>query len=152
MEKRRRPSTSDFDDNSVTDKMFGILSAGSDDNDIEIVSSVVGNLMAEGCLEQNLRIRNVPSDADIPMGVQFFAEYTDVDAVIVITFGGKELPEYILEAVMRLQLHWNMPVVFARNMADYWKVHKQAIEMVLLQYEMEADSADSDNPDRRSIN
>ena len=90
--------------------------------------------------------------ADIPLGVQFFAEYTDVDAVIVIAFGNNSLPEYILDAVMKLQLHWNMPVVFGLNMTDYWKVHRQAIEMVLLQYEMEAESADSENPDRRSIN
>lgn len=145
-----RQSPLDTERVSMTDKMFGILSVGCDDNDLQAVSTVVRNLSAAGCLEQNIKIRKVPSAADIPMGVLFFAEYTDVDAVIVLSYEDS-LPEYIHGSVVNLQIQWNMPVVFG-NMRNCGTIHNNAADMVSLQECMEAESEETARPDRKSIN
>jgi len=150
MEKHRK-SMLETEQASLTDKMFGVLSAGRADNEVEVVATVVRNLMTAGCFERNIKIRKVPVTDDIPIGVQFFAEYTDVDAVIVLSYDGR-LPDYIKSAVIQLQMQWNMPVVIASDMNTYWKVHTAAIDMISLQVAMEAESTDTTKPDRRTIN
>ena len=150
MEKHRK-SMLETEQTSLTDKMFGVLSAGRADNEVEVVATVVRNLMAAGCFERNIKIRRVPMTDDIPMGVQFFAEYTDVDAVIVLSHDG-QLPDYVKNAVIQLQMQWNMPVVLASDMNTYWKIHTAAIDMISLQVAMEAESTDTTKPDRRTIN
>lgn len=134
----------------MADKMFGILSAGSSENEVQTVSTVIRNLAAEGCLEQNIKIRKVPSAADIPMGVLFFAEYTDVDAVIVLHYGDT-LPEYVLGSVAQLQIQWNMPVVMG-NAQSCNSIHDNAMDMISLQESMEIESEETARPDRRTIN
>lgn len=62
-----------------------------------------------GCLESNIQVKFVPSDFDIPLGVLFFAEYTDVDGVIVV---GK-CDEMIVKLLMDLQIQWNMPIEYS---------------------------------------
>lgn len=62
-----------------------------------------------GCLESNIQMKVVPSDFDIPLGVLFFAEYTDVDGVIVV---GK-CDEMIVKSLMDLQIQWNMPIEYS---------------------------------------
>lgn len=139
---------------SLADKMFGILCV--DDNQFAetMISEVVGGLMAAGCIEQNIKIRRVPLEDDIPMGVQFFAEYTDVDAVIVLS---EVVPfDYIKQVVIDIQLQWNMPTLFGSSNAPdanepYLTVAERAIAMVMLQEEMEAESDEIMNPDRKSI-
>ena len=140
---------------SIADKMFGILSV--DDNEFAdtMISEVVGNLISAGCLEQNIKIRRVPLDDDIPMGVLFFAEYTDVDAVIVLS---QIVPfDYIKQNVIETQLQWNLPTLFGSStVADanepYLTVAQRAIDMVTLQASMEAEFDEAANPDRRTIN
>ena len=135
---------------SMTDKMFGILCAGSAEEETLIVSTIIGNLIAAGCIEQNLKIRKVPSTENIPLGVLFFAEYTDVDAVIVLSFG-ERVPEYIRKSVVDLQIQWNMPTIFG-TITNYRTVHEEAMDMISLQEIMEIESDEMANPDRRSIN
>ncbi|MBP3483386.1 MAG: hypothetical protein J6K28_08380 [Alistipes sp.] len=146
-----RDSMLDIQRVSMSDKMFGVLSAGYGTNDVEIVATIVRNLLSSGCFEQNIKIRKVPSVDDIPLGVQFFAEYTDVDAVIVLSYDDT-LPDYIKSAVIQLQIQWNMPVVFGSELNTYWKAHGTAMDMVSLQVMMEAESAESVKSNPRSIN
>lgn len=151
----RRSSIIDTEHLSLADKMFGILCV--DDNEFAdpMISEVVGGLIAAGCLEQNIKIRRVPLEDDIPMGVLFFAEYTEVDAVIVLS---QVVPfDYIKQSVIDLQLQWNMPTLFgSSNVADanepYLTVAQRAIAMVSLQESMEIEFDEAANPDRKTIN
>lgn len=155
MGKLHRSSRIDAEHLSVTDKMFGILCV--DDNEFAdiMISEAVGALIAAGCIEQNIKIRRVPLEDDIPMGVLFFGEYTDVDAVIVLS---EVVPfDYIKQSVIDLQLQWNMPVLFGSSKtADanepYTTVARRAMDMVLLQEAMQQESDELLNPDRKSIN
>lgn len=155
MKKFRRSAILETEHLSFADKMFGILCV--DDNEFAetMLSAVVGDLIAAGCLEQNIRIRRIPLEDDIPMGVLFFGEYTDVDAVVVLS---EVVPyDYVKQSVIDLQIEWNMPVVFgSSNAADanepYLTAAGRAMHMVSLQEEMEAESGELLNPDRKSIN
>lgn len=151
MRKRAfRESLLDTERVSMADKQLGILSAGSSETDVQVVSTVIRNLSAAGCLEQNIKIRKVPSTADIPIGVLFFAEYTDVDAVIVLSYE-ESLPDYIHSSVTDLQIQWNMPVIIG-NPHNYNSVHNNAADILSLQESMEIESEATAHPDRKTIN
>ena len=101
-----------------------------------------------GCSEQNILVRHSPSIYNVPLTVQFFAEYTDVDAVIVLA-ENDQTAEYnsMLYGVTRLQMLWNMPVLIGGV-----GVATDAVEMVRMQNEMEAAAPEYNSADRKSIN
>lgn len=140
---------------SLTDKMFGILCV--DDNEFAeaMLSEVVGGLIAAGCIEQNIKIKHIPLEDNIPMGILFYAEYSYVDAVIVLS---QVVPfDYVKEAVINLETQWNMPVVFgSTESADtnepYHTAAERAIAMVELHSSMESEFDRTANPDSRSVN
>ena len=107
-------------------------------------------------------------------GVQFFAEYTDVDAVIALgcviqgdTRHFDFICQGVTQGITQLQIQWNMPIAFGvltvndmqqaldrcggrhGNKGD--EAAATAINMVKLQIDMEAASPDHE-PDRRNIN
>lgn len=154
MNNFRHSAILDTEHRSLTDKMFGILCVEDNEFAETMLSEVVGSLIAAGCLEQNIKIRHVPLEDDIPMGVMFFAEYTYVDAVVVLS---QVLPfDYVKKSVIDLETQWNMPVVFgSSNVADanepYLTAAQRAIAMVDLQCSMESEFDKNANPDRNTI-
>ena len=114
----------------------------------ENLSPLSESLKLMGCSEQNILLRHSPSVYNVPLTVQFFAEYTDVDAVIVLT-ENDQTAEYnsMLYGVTRLQMLWNMPVLIGGV-----GVAADAVEMVRMQNEMEAAAPEYNSADRKSIN
>ena len=114
----------------------------------ENLSPLSESLKLMGCSEQNILLRHSPSVYNVPLTVQFFAEYTDVDAVIVLA-ENDQTAEYnsMLYGVTRLQMLWNMPVLIGGV-----SVAADAVEMVRMQNEMEAAAPEYNSADRKSIN
>ncbi len=114
----------------------------------ENLSPLSESLRLMGCSEQNILVRHSPSVYNVPLTVQFFAEYTDVDAVIVLA-ENDQTAEYnsMLYGVTRLQMLWNMPVLIGGV-----GVAADAVEMVRMQNEMEAAAPEYNSADRKSIN
>ncbi|MBR4854765.1 MAG: 6,7-dimethyl-8-ribityllumazine synthase [Alistipes sp.] len=114
----------------------------------ENLSPLSESLKLMGCSEQNILLRHSPSVYNVPLTVQFFAEYTDVDAVIVLA-ENDQTAEYnsMLYGVTRLQMLWNMPVLIGGV-----GVAADAVEMVRMQNEMEAAAPEYNSADRKSIN
>ena len=112
------------------------------------MAATIESLKALGCSEQNILVRHAPRITNVALLVQFFAEYTDVDAVVVLT-QREESAEYaaMLYGVSKLQILWNMPVVIGDC-----TVVADAINMVTIQNEMEAAAPEHTAPDRKSIN
>ncbi len=133
-------------------------------------------LLAAGCQVQDISIKKVPGTFELSLGAQFFAEYTDVDAVIVLgcVIQGETrhfdfVCQGVTQGVTELMLSWNMPVAFGvlttenlqqaldraggklGNKGD--EAAATAIRMVALQWEMEeADtSPESDRSQRRTV-
>jgi ABC-type tungstate transport system permease subunit len=84
----------------------------------------------------------------VALTTQFFAEYTDVDAVIVLAENDNS-PEYtaMLYGVTKLQISWNMPVLIGDC-----RVASEVADMVAMQNEMEAAAPEHISPDKKSIN
>lgn len=137
----------DSDRVSLADKRFGILCADTPGDGDRMLSALVGTLLAAGCLEQNIRIRRIPSVEEIPLGVLFFAEYTDVDVVAVPVFGSVD--ECIRKSVFDLQIQWNMPAIID---TDPERLVRRGAEMISLQEDMERESDELNSYDRTSVN
>lgn len=84
-----------------------------------LLQGAVHSLMQAGCAESDITVKHVPGTFELALGAQFFAEYTDVDAVIVlgcVIQGETKHFDYVCQGVTQgvtdLMLTWNMPVAF----------------------------------------
>ena len=112
------------------------------------LAATIETLKAIGCTEQNILLRHAPRLFGVALTTQFFAEYTDVDAVVVLAENDNS-PEYaaMLYGVTKLQISWNMPVLIGGCI-----VASEVADMVAMQNEMEAAAPEHISPDRKSIN
>ena len=173
--KNRNFSTFDAPLPSAEEMRFGIVVAEWNREVTEaLLEGAVRTLRNAGCPDLNIQIKYVPGAFELALGAQFFAEYTDVDAVIAlgcVVQGDTRHFDYICQGVTQgitqLQIHWNMPIAFGVLTVDDMQqaldrsggrlgnkgdeAAAAAIQMVKLQIDMEALSPDHE-PDRRTIN
>ncbi len=70
---------------SAADMKFGIVVAEWNRDITEaLLEGAVRTLRKAGCPDMNIEIKYVPGTFELTLGTQFFAEYTDVDAVIAL--------------------------------------------------------------------
>jgi len=89
-------------------KITGLLAQGAFDT-----------LVRHGAMGNNIIVKHVPGSFELTLGGQFFAEYTDVDAIILLgcVIQG-ETPHFnyicqsVAEGATLLNMNYNMPVVF----------------------------------------
>lgn len=160
---------------SAADMKFGIVVAEWNREVTEaLLKGAVRTLRAAGCPDHNIQIKYVPGTFELTLGAQFFAEYTEVDAVIALgcVIQGETrhfdfICQGVTQGITQLQMHWNMPIAFGvltvenqqqaldraggkhGNKGD--EAAAAAIQMVKLQIDMDAASPDRE-PDRRNIN
>lgn len=138
-----------------------------------LLAGALKTLRDAGCPDQSIRVRNVPGSFELPLGAQYFAEYTDVDAVIAlgcVVRGDTPHFDYVCsgvtQGITQLMLSWNMPVAFGlltvENMQQALdraggvlgnkgdEAAAAAIKMVAMQQEMEASAVDTKS--RRDVN
>lgn len=112
------------------------------------LAASIESLKALGCEENNILMRHAPKLFNVTLTTQFLAEYTDVDAVVILAEDDHSAAyEAMLYGVTKLQIAWNMPV----TIGDFTAA-AEAIEMVALQNKMEAEAPENIAPDRKSIN
>jgi 6,7-dimethyl-8-ribityllumazine synthase len=154
---------------SAEDMKFGIVVSEWNEQVTEaLLSGCVRTLRESGCADHNIQIKYVPGSFELPLGAQFFAEYTDVDAVIVLgcVIQGETrhfdfVCQGVTEGITRLAIDWNMPVAFGvlttndmqqaldraggkyGNKGD--EAAATAIKMVRIQMEMESLATTADN-------
>lgn len=112
------------------------------------LAASIESLKALGCDDKNILMRHAPRIFNVTLTTQFLAEYTDVDAVVILAEDDHTAAfEAMLYGVTKLQIAWNMPV----TIGDFTAA-AEAIEMVALQNKMEAEAPENIAPDRKSIN
>ena len=125
-----------------------------------LTRGAVETLIKHGTKEENIIIKHVPGSFELTLGGQFFAEYTDVDAILLlgcVIQGETRHFDFICQGVTngatKLNMNYNLPVIFGLlttdneqqaldrsggrlgNKGDEAAV--TAIKMVALQQEME---------------
>ena len=149
---------------SAEDMKFGIVvSEWNREITESLLSGAVRTLRSAGCMEQNIQIKYVPGTFELPLGAQFFAEYTDVDAVIAlgcVVQGETKHFDYVCsgatQGITQLMLNWNMPVAFGVLTTKYGNKGDEAaaaaIQMVQLQNEMEDAATENDRVQPTKVN
>ena len=158
---------------SAAEMRFGIVVAEWNREVTEaLLEGAVRTLRAAGCPDLNIQIKYVPGTFELALGAQFFAEYTDVDAVIALgcviqgdTRHFDFVCQGVTQGVTQLMLSSNMPVAFGvlttenlqqaidraggkyGNKGD--EAAMAAIRMVALQIEMAPDESEDD---RKKVN
>lgn len=137
-----------------------------------LLEGAIATLRAAGCPEEKISVKWVPGTFELAMGAQYFAEYTNVDGVIVlgcVIQGDTRHFDFVCEGVtigvQQMQLSWNMPIAFGvlttndqqqaedraggrlGNKGD--EAAATAIKMVALQREMEQE--DSGEEEERNV-
>lgn len=114
---------SEYDINSVpsaSDMKFGIVVA---EWNFHITSALangaVETLIKHGAAEENITLKYVPGSFELTLGGQFFAEYTEVDAIILlgcVIQGETPHFDYICQGVTaganHLNTNYNIPTIF----------------------------------------
>ncbi|PIF06020.1 MAG: 6,7-dimethyl-8-ribityllumazine synthase [Draconibacterium sp.] len=84
-----------------------------------LASGAVNTLLKHGATDDNIQIKYVPGSFELPLGAQFFAEFENVDAVIMlgcVIQGETRHFDFICDAVTRgavdLNLKYNKPFIF----------------------------------------
>ncbi len=95
--------------------------------------AVVGELSDRGCAPQNIEVRTVPKLHDVVIATQFFAQYTDVDGVIIVAPENRVMGILsLMNGIIQIELQWNMVVVIGGVEAA-----TEIVEMVAMQNDME---------------
>lgn len=116
---------------------FGILVASEFAEYVDAnLPVVVDELSRLGCLDENIVIKNVPTMHDLLMGTQFFAEYTDVDGVIILAPSNRVNSHLaLMNGIVQLQIQWSMVVEIGGA-----ECAAHIVEMIELQNEMESNA------------
>ncbi|HOO84972.1 MAG TPA: 6,7-dimethyl-8-ribityllumazine synthase [Prolixibacteraceae bacterium] len=76
-------------------------------------------LVKHGALEENIIVKHVPGSFELTLGGQFLAEYTDVDAILLlgcVIQGETRHFDFICQGVTsgatKLNMDYNLPVIF----------------------------------------
>ncbi len=160
----------------ANDMRFGIVvSEWNGEVTESLLKAAVQTLRKAGCAEHNILIKYVPGTFELPLGAQFFAQYTDVDAVIAlgcVIQGETRHFDFVCQGatqgIMQLQIAWNMPIAFGvltteniqqaldraggqwGNKGDEAAV--AAINMVKLQNDMEQSAENINREITRNVN
>ena len=161
---------------SAADMKFGIVVAEWNEQvTMALLDGAIKTLLLNGCKEQNIIVKHVPGTFELTMGAQFFAEYTDVDAVIVLgcVIQGETrhfdfICQGVTQGVTNLMTSWNMPIAFGvlttndmqqaldRSGGKYGNKGDEAaataIKMVALQNEMEKEDNSSSEKRKMDVN
>ncbi len=125
-----------------------------------LLKGAVDTLYRHKALEENLRIKHVPGSFELPLGAQYFAEFTNVDAIICLgcVIQGETrhfdfICQGVTQGIIDVGLKYKKPVVFGVLTTNDLKQAKDrsggkhgnkgdeaaitAIKMVALRKEME---------------
>jgi 6,7-dimethyl-8-ribityllumazine synthase len=114
---------SEYDRNSVPDghgMKFGIVvSEWNYEVTGALASGAVDTLKKHGVQDDDIFVNHVPGSFELTLGGQFFAEYTDVDAIILlgcVIQGETRHFDFICQGVAKgatdLNIKYNLPVIF----------------------------------------
>jgi 6,7-dimethyl-8-ribityllumazine synthase len=146
---------------SAKDMSFGIVvSEWNPAITDTLLEGAYNTLVANGAHPSNIFVKHVPGSFELVLGAQFFAEYTEVDAIICLgcVIQG-ETPHFtyicqgVTNGIAQLNLEYNIPFIFGVLTTDNFEQAREraggkhgnkgeeaaavAIKMVALQLSME---------------
>jgi 6,7-dimethyl-8-ribityllumazine synthase len=97
---------------------------------------LIEELTRLGCHAQNIVLREMPTMHSLLMGTEFFAEYTDVDGVIILAPNNRVMSNLaLMNGIVTIQVQWNMVVEIGGV-----ECAQNIVDMITLQNEMESNA------------
>ena len=120
-------------ENSV-DMKFGVIAVNECSDFLATnLEAVVEALRAQGCLEDNILLKYVPTLHDSVVATQFMAQYTDVDGVIIVAPKAQLMETLpLMNGIIQIQVQWTMVVEIGGA-----ECAKNIVSMISMQNELE---------------
>ena len=120
-------------ENSV-DMKFGVIAVNECPDFLATnLEAVVEALRAQGCLEENIVLKYVPTLHDSVVATQFMAQYTDVDGVIIVAPKAQLMETLpLMNGIIQIQVQWTMVVEIGGA-----ECAKNIVTMISMQNELE---------------
>ena len=120
-------------ENSV-DMKFGVIAVNECSDFLATnLEAVVEALRAQGCLEDNILLKYVPTLHDSVVATQFMAQYTDVDGVIIVAPKAQLMEALpLMNGIIQIQVQWTMVVEIGGA-----ECAKNIVSMISMQNELE---------------
>ena len=98
--------------------------------------ALIEELTRLGCSHHNIVLKDMPTMHDTLMGTEFFAEYTDVDGVIILAPNNRVMSNLaLMNGIVTIQVQWNMVVeIGGAECAEH------IVDMITLQNDMESNA------------
>jgi 6,7-dimethyl-8-ribityllumazine synthase len=120
-------------ENSVDMKFGVIVVSECADFLANNLEAVVEALRMQGCLEENIVLKYVPTLHDSVVATQFMAQYTDGDGVIIVAPKAQLMETLsLMNGIIQIQVQWSMVVEIGGA-----ECAKNIVSMISLQNEME---------------
>ena len=126
-----------MNDKVATNFKFGVIVVAEFEEHANIhFSPFADALMAMGCAQHNIVVRRVPTLQDVVIATQFFAQYTDVDGVVILAPQNRVMGMLsLMNGIVQIQIQWNMVVCIGGA-----ECAENIVEMITMQNEMEMDA------------
>lgn len=125
---------------SATNMKFGVIVVREFEEFVDThLIAAISELTDQGCTPQNIVVRTVPKLHDVVIATQFFAEYTDVDGVIILAPENRVMGMLsLMNGVVQIQIQWNMVVAIGGR-----ETASNIVEMIAMQNDMELNAPEN---------
>ncbi len=125
---------------SATNMKFGVVVVREFEEFVDThLIAAISELSDLGCAPSNIVVRTVPKLHDVVIATQFFAEYTDVDGVIILAPENRVMGMLsLMNGIVQIQLQWNMVVTIGGR-----ETAANIVEMIAMQNEMELNAPEN---------
>ena len=125
-------------DNRTGALRIGVVATAGDETRI---GEAVALLRTLGCTDEDMVVHKVPGEMELVIGARFFAEYTDVDGLLVLSHTNPDsssaLAATVVQGVNMISIDWNFPVILSSTYTSIAEAAAALLQLIGLQILME---------------
>ncbi|MBO7194893.1 MAG: 6,7-dimethyl-8-ribityllumazine synthase [Alistipes sp.] len=117
---------------------IGIVATAGDE---QRIGEAVALLRTLGCTDEDMVVHKVPGEMELVLGARFFAEYTDVDGLLVLSNVDPNtttaLAATVIQGVNMISIDWNFPIIISSSYPSMAEAAAALLQMIGLQILLE---------------
>lgn len=117
---------------------IGIVATAGDE---QRIGEAVALLRTLGCNDEDMVVNKVPGEMELVLGARFFAEYTDVDGLLVLSNVNPNtttaLAATVIQGVNMISIDWNFPIILSSSYPSMAEAAAALLQMIGLQILLE---------------
>lgn len=117
---------------------IGIVATAGDE---QRIGEAVALLRTLGCADEDMVVHKVPGEMELVLGARFFAEYTDVDGLLVLSNVSPNtttaLAATVIQGVNMISIDWNFPIILSSSYPSMAEAAAALLQMIGLQILLE---------------